>query len=214
MTNDANRIAALEAEVSRLQNELTRYRPPPVIARPDGPFVLPDSEMVQRLVERVFGHHKELRAAYYGELHRRDVEPEEYFKMVRGGMLFASTLHRTRGEVNRKKAPLDWLYDAADGLTLMGRSGTTIRGSAFYCGCICAGDIPYTHPRTYPIWEVGLAVGPGSGRYAASNAWLRIGAGQFDSGLIIERPTPLHAPAQPHEIMMGHRDWRVESRRE
>jgi hypothetical protein len=57
MTNDADRIAALEREVEQLHGELAGHRPPPAALFPDGhakishlknPVVLPAADELRR----------------------------------------------------------------------------------------------------------------------------------------------------------------------
>jgi hypothetical protein len=38
------------------------------------------------------------------------------------------------------------------------------------------------------LFEVGLATGPAHDRYTATNKWLNVATGQFDSALVINAP--------------------------
>jgi hypothetical protein len=192
-------LALRDQRIAELEGELRKLKPAPRVLKVGDPFVLPDIEMVQRLVERVLGRHHELHTVHKAEIDRGDIKPDEYVGMVRASMLFAASLYRTRGTTNKRKSALDWIYDCQDHCTLVGHGCTTVRGSAFFVGCICSGDIPFLHPRSYPLWEVGLAVGPAGDRYPATNQWLRVATGEFNESLIIEPPRPLHSPAT-HDI--------------
>jgi hypothetical protein len=203
MTNtDAQKIDALQREVERLRGELARYKPQPIIARLDGPFVLPSEEMVEKLVSRVFDRYPNLRADI-----DRDIPADAYTTMVYGALHYIGTLQRMRGAVHRQRDYLDWCYACDDFLTGIGKSGTT-RGSSFFTACIAAGDVCYTPPSMWPTThDVGLIIGHRSNCSAPTNAWLRVAAGDFNEALVIPPPAPLHGPQQPHVVM---KDWRGE----
>jgi hypothetical protein len=202
MTNESQRIDELQREVERLRGELARYKPQPVIARPDGPFVLPDIERVEKLVARVFEKYPNLRADV-----DRDIALEDYTIMVHGALRYIGTLQRMKGAVHRQRDYLDWCYVTDDFLNGIGKSGTT-RGSSFFTACIAAGDVCYTPPSMWPTThDVGLIIGHRTNCSAPTNAWLRVAAGDFNEALVIPPPAPLHAPRQPHEVV---KDWRGE----
>jgi hypothetical protein len=199
---DTQRLIALEAENARLRSELERYKPQPVIARPDGPFVLPTEEMVEKLIGRVHRRYPNLRADV-----ERDIKADDYTKMVHGALRYIGTLSRMKAAVHRQRDYLDWCYATDDYLNGIGKSGTT-RGSSFFTACICAGDVCFTPPAMWPqVRDVGLLIGHRTDSYAATNKWLSVVAGSFNEALVIPPPAPLHAPRQQHE-MAGHVNWR------
>jgi hypothetical protein len=207
MSNDtAARIAELEREVGSLRDQLAKYRPAPIVLKPDGAFVLPSEEHCGKLISRVFERHPNLRA----DIDRGDISAEQFTRMVRGALLYIGSLQRMRGAVHRQRDYLDWLYACDDHLTLIGKSGTT-RGSSFFTACICAGDVCYTPPRLWPTTrDVGLIIGYRTNSYSATNAWMRVATGDFNASLIVEPPpATLHSPRQPYE-MAGHVNWRQE----
>jgi hypothetical protein len=205
--SDADRIAALEREVERLRGELERYRPAPIVLKPDGPFVLPDLEMTEKLVGRVISRYPNLRADM-----ERDIAPADFVTMVHGALRYIGTLHRMKGAVHRQRDYLDWCFACDDHSTTIGKS-STVRGASFFVACIAAGDVCFTPPRLWPTTrDVGLIIGHRIDTYTATNAWMKVAAGEFNSALIIEPPAPLHGPERT--IQMGHANWREELRRE
>jgi hypothetical protein len=118
--NDTQKIDALQREVEQLRSELARYKPQPVVARPDGPFVLPTEEIVEKLIHRVHGRYPNLRADI-----ERDIKPDDYTKMVHGALRYIGTLQRMKGAVHRQRDYSDWMYACDDYLNSIGKSGTT-----------------------------------------------------------------------------------------
>jgi hypothetical protein len=206
---DTQRLIALEAENARLRSEVERLKPAPRVLRIGDPFSLPSEEQVERLIRRVFAKHPILRPVNNHPYPGGDIGEDEFTKMVRASMQFVASLYRTRGATNRTKSYLDWLLSARDHLTTVGCGMTTIRGPALYVGCLCANDVPVSPPRLWPQCEIGLSIGPGSGRYSASNKWLALlGGSDPDPSLIIEPPAAtLHSPRTQFEAM-GHVNWR------
>jgi hypothetical protein len=204
MTQNEQRIVALEAEVARLRAELARYKPQPIVAKADGPFVLPTEDIVEKLVSRVFQKYPNLRADV-----DRDITRDDYVRMVHGAPRYIGTLQRMKSAVHRQRDYLDWCYAADDYLNGIGKSGTT-RGSSFLTACICAGDVCYSPPAMWPrVKEVGLIIGHRTNCYQATNAWLRIAAADFNEALVIQPAQTLHAPLSQHEIVQRG-NWRNE----
>jgi hypothetical protein len=202
--SDAARIAELELEVTRLRGELVRYKPAPIVLKPDGPFSLPTEEQVERLIARVLAKYPMLRP----ETRLDRIEPGEFIKMVRSSLRYIGTLYRLRGAVDRRVAYLDRLWAAGDFATLNG-GYSTIRGSSFMVAAIASGDVCFSPPSLWPTTaDVGLALGPTSGSYSASNKWLNTLTGQFDPSLVIEPPQPLHASAPPVVDIGRNIGWR------
>jgi hypothetical protein len=83
MTNDAQRVAILEAEVQRLRSELAAVRPQPRVVKLDSPFAPPDIIQTAQLVR--------ITLARFPMLHpdavRLDPIPmDAYIPMVRSGL--------------------------------------------------------------------------------------------------------------------------------
>jgi hypothetical protein len=116
--DNADRIAELERENAALRSEIERMRPPPRVLKVDGPFMAPDIEQTEKLVRRVLAKYPVLRPD--DDPYRGGIQSDEFVKMVRASLLFAGSLYRTRGAVNRQKSGLDWLYSAADYLNSVG----------------------------------------------------------------------------------------------
>jgi hypothetical protein len=203
--NDAQKIDALQREVERLRSELARYKPQPVIARPDGPFVLPNEEMVEKLVSRVFKRYPNLR----NDIAIGGIKPDEFVTMTRSAMLYISTLSRMRGAVHRQRDYMDWLFQCSDFLNRGGHGNADIRGSSFFVAAVAAGDVWHTPPALWPhTRDVGLLVGHRVDSYRATNAWLRVAAGDFNTALVIAPPAAtLHSPRTQFEVA---KDWRGE----
>jgi hypothetical protein len=186
MTDDAERLSALENENVQLRAELARLRPQPRVVKVDGAYCLPSLEQVECLVGRVFAQYPNLRC----DVDRGAIELADFAKMVRATMAYFGTLHRMRGAVLKTRDYLSWIFEARDELTRSGYSHTTdIRGSSFLVGCIAANDIPHLPPRMWPHCEVGLLIGIRRDSYPATNRWLNILAGgDFDPKLIVQPP--------------------------
>jgi hypothetical protein len=130
--------------------------------------------------------------------------------MVRAGMLFVASLHRTRGEVMRTHSSLDWLYRAGDHLNSVGHPQTILRGASVFVAVIASGDVYFSPPSLYPQSDFGLIVGQCHNSFPATNKWLSVLAGEFDPKLVFE-PTPLrHAPLPPPVHIAPTADWRSE----
>jgi hypothetical protein len=202
-------LAERDRRIVELEGELQRLRPPPRVIKVDGPFAAPDLEQVEKLVRRVLAKYPTLDP----DRTRDPIQFGDYVPMVRSGMVYLASLYRTRGKVARERSYLDWLYLCGDHLNAVSCHPTTVRGSSLFVAAIASNDVPYSPPRLWPqAADMGVAVGPGRDRYAASNRWLTLLAGgDFDSSLIVEPPQPRHAPLQPFEIM---KDWRRELQRE
>jgi hypothetical protein len=208
--SDAEKIAALEGEVARLRGELAKYKPAPVVVKVDSAFVLPDEETVERLIHRVHARYP----IFKRDIERGDIKPDEFIQMTRGSLRYISTLYRLRGAVDRKTSYLDRIYTASDFLNRTGFGYTTIRGSSYMTAVVASGDIYYSAITAWPTTaDVGLALGPTSGSYTATNRWLNTLANQFDDGLIIQPPQTLHAPLSEFELLKRG-GWREELRRE
>jgi hypothetical protein len=208
--SDADKIAALEGEVARLRAELSRFKPAPVVVKVDSAFVLPDEETVERLIHRVHARYP----IFKRDIERGDITPGDFVKMTRGALKYISTLYRLRGAADRRISYLDRIYAASDFLSLAGFGYSTIRGASYMVAVIASGDTCYSPPAMWPTTaDVGLALGPTSGSYVASNRWLNTLAGNFDDSLIIQPPQTLHSPLSEFELLKRG-GWREELRRE
>jgi hypothetical protein len=188
MTDDATRLAALEAEsaakdvlITELQSELARLRPPPPEpARIDGPFVMPSAQQMGRLIEAVL--------LKYPVLRDNRIDDAEFRHMTASAFRFLSTLPRTPGRLDLRYDLLSWQAYAADTFRAAGKS-CSLRGPALHVAAIAAGDIGYLPPRLFPSAGFGVALlGIARGSVPATNAWLRVLEHEFDERLVIEPP--------------------------
>jgi hypothetical protein len=210
MNNDAARIAALEAENASLRAQIERLQPPRRVITIGGPFCPPTTEQMEKLAARVLAQYPMLRPDPDTK-YRGGIAPAEFVEMCRSALVYLGSLYRLRGAVAREKSYMDWLLLAGDHLNAVGCSPTTLRGSSLMVAAIAAGDICYSPPRLWPVTaDIGVAIGPASNRYTASNKWLALGAGgDLDQSLIIESPQLRHAPLSEFEIMRRG-NWRNE----
>jgi hypothetical protein len=210
VTQNEQRIAALEAENARLRSEVERLKPAPRVVKIDGPFMPPDLEQTERLTRIVLTKYPML----HPDSVRLDPIPmDKYIPMVRSGLIYLASLARMRGKVSRDKQYFDWLLRAGDHINQLGISPAPY-GSSLFVAAIATNEVPYSHPRGWPT-TADLGVTIGTAGAPAANRWLGIlsGSADFDSSLAIEPDHVLHAPRQAHEVM-GHTNWRVELRNE
>ena len=209
-TEDSNRVAELEAQLTQLQTELASLRPapkpalhyvepegariiqePPLFIRPDD---FPTKGQLASLLRNVFSAYPRLEpAAGVSDSYMESFEKS-----------FLALCHIRRSPEIKHKYMSDWRDYAQEILAGLG-SWAKLDLGAFCCAVIAHGDVPYSHPNHPANYSMsaGLIYGGAGGR-AYAGAWKKV----FEAGRVnppVEIAVPKNVMSQNVRITVDDR---------
>jgi hypothetical protein len=162
----AARIAALESEVERLRDELARYRPPPVVAKPasnpypDGhvsittvrtPIALPADNDLRRLMTIVTNRFPQLKPKV--DTRWAEQQETEHFASFRAAFFWLSFVIRGDG-IDRKRDAEYWMAMGEQWLRAQQFNPRNLQINSFTAAVVAQGDILFAPLDRFPY---GLA---------------------------------------------------------